>query len=248
MLNFSTKTAIVTGGSRGIGKEISLILAKNNFNVVATATSEKSLDSIRDIENIHPFCSDISDEKSIEKLYEFVISKFGYADVLINNAGIHMDNILLRMKSEEWNQVMNVNLNGPFHLTKTVLKDMVKNKNGRIINISSISGTDGNKGQGNYAASKGGLLALTKSVAASSAITWSTVASVAERPVIFNNGDDGSGLPLESTIDCGSNCIILAAVSAIEAEFIVPPVISSLVRAKNSSTEISDKSAPTKSA
>ena len=165
MLNFSTKTAIVTGGSRGIGKEISLILAKNNFNVVAVATREKSLDSIRDIENIHPFCSDISDEKSIEKLYEFVISKFGYADVLVNNAGIHMDNILLRMKSEEWNQVMNVNLNGPFHLTKTVLKDMVKNKNGRIINISSISGTDGNKGQGNYAASKGGLLALTKSLA-----------------------------------------------------------------------------------
>ena len=76
-----------------------------------------------------------------------------------------MDNILLRMKSEEWNQVMNVNLNGPFHLTKTVLKDMVKNKTGRIINISSISGTDGNKGQGNYAASKGGLLALTKSLA-----------------------------------------------------------------------------------
>ena len=90
MLNFSTKTAIVTGGSRGIGKEISLILAKNNFNVIATATSEKSLDSIRDIENIHPFCSDISDEKSIEKLYEFVVSKFGYADVLINNAGIHL--------------------------------------------------------------------------------------------------------------------------------------------------------------
>ncbi len=144
MLNFSTKTAIVTGGSRGIGKEISLILAQNNFNVVAVATSEKSLDSVRDIKNIHPFCCDISDEKSIEELYEFVISKFGHADVLVNNAGIHMDNILLRMK---------------------VLKDMVKNKNGRIINISSISGTDGNKGQGNYAASKGGLLALTKSLA-----------------------------------------------------------------------------------
>ena len=101
MLSFSTKTAIVTGGSRGIGREISIILAKNNFNVVAVATSEKSLDSIRDIENIHPFCSDISDEKSIEKLYEFVISKFGHADVLVNNAGIHMDNILLRMKSRE---------------------------------------------------------------------------------------------------------------------------------------------------
>ena len=165
MLNFTTKTAIVTGGSRGIGKEISKILASNNFNVIAVATSEKSLDSIRNKKNIYPFCCDISDEQAIEKLYQFISNNFGYADVLINNAGIHMDNILLRMKNEEWSKVMDVNLNGPFHLTKTVLKDMVKNKNGRIINISSISGTDGNKGQGNYAASKGGLLALTKSLA-----------------------------------------------------------------------------------
>lgn len=165
MLNFTTKTAIVTGGSRGIGKEISEILAANNFNVIAVATSEQSLDSIRDTKNIHPFCCDISDQQSIEKLYNFVSVTFGYADVLINNAGIHMDNILLRMKNEEWLKVMDVNLNGPFHLTKSVLKDMVKNKCGRIINISSISGTDGNKGQGNYAASKGGLLALTKSLA-----------------------------------------------------------------------------------
>jgi len=165
MLNFTTKTAIVTGGSRGIGKEISEILAANNFNVIAVATSEQSLDSVRDTKNIHPFCCDISDQQSIENLYNFVSDTFGYADVLINNAGIHMDNILLRMKNEEWSKVMDVNLNGPFHLTKTVLKDMVKNKCGRIINISSISGTDGNKGQGNYAASKGGLLALTKSLA-----------------------------------------------------------------------------------
>lgn len=165
MLNFTTKTAIVTGGSRGIGKEISEILAANNFNVIAVATSEQSLDSIRDTKNIYPFCCDISDQQSIEKLYNFVSDTFGYADVLVNNAGIHMDNILLRMKNEEWSKVMDVNLNGPFHLTKSVLKDMVKNKCGRIINISSISGTDGNKGQGNYAASKGGLLALTKSLA-----------------------------------------------------------------------------------
>ena len=165
MLNFTTKTAIVTGGSRGIGKEISEILAANNFNVIAVATSEQSLDSIRDTKNIYPFCCDISDQHSIEKLYDFVSDTFGYADVLVNNAGIHMDNILLRMKNEEWSKVMDVNLNGPFHLTKSVLKDMVKNKCGRIINISSISGTDGNKGQGNYAASKGGLLALTKSLA-----------------------------------------------------------------------------------
>ena len=77
MLNFSTKTAIVTGGSRGIGKEISLILSQNNFNVIAVATSEKSLDSIRNIDNIYPFCCDISKEQSIEKLYDFVSTKFG---------------------------------------------------------------------------------------------------------------------------------------------------------------------------
>ncbi len=165
MLNFTTKTAIVTGGSRGIGKEISKILATNNFNVIAVATSEESLDSVRHIKNIHPFCCDISDEKAIEKLNRYISDNFGIADVLINNAGIHMDNILLRMKNEEWSKVMDVNLNAPFHLTKIVLKDMIKNKCGRIINISSISGTDGNKGQGNYAASKGGLLALTKSLA-----------------------------------------------------------------------------------
>ncbi len=118
------------------------------------------------IDKIQTICDSVDCQiANINSDSQIVISKFGHADVLVNNAGIHMDNILLRMKSEEWNQVMNVNLNGPFHLTKTVLKDMVKNKNGRIINISSISGTDGNKGQGNYAASKGGLLALTKSLA-----------------------------------------------------------------------------------
>ena len=83
----------------------------------------------------------------------------------VNNAGIHMDNILLRMQTEEWKRVLDVNLNGPFYLTKILLKNMVKNKKGRIINISSISGTDGNKGQSNYSASKGGLLAFTKSLA-----------------------------------------------------------------------------------
>ena len=165
MFNYSSKTALVTGASRGIGKTIAMMLAKNGMKVIGVATSKESLKSIENIENILPFCCDISDENSIEELYHFAKKNADAIDILVNNAGIHMDNILLRMKTYEWHKVLDVNLNGPFYLTKTVLKDMVKNKCGRIINISSISGTDGNKGQGNYAASKGGLLALTKSLA-----------------------------------------------------------------------------------
>jgi 3-oxoacyl-[acyl-carrier protein] reductase len=165
MFNYSNKTALVTGASRGIGKTIAMMLAKNGIKVIGVATSKESLKSIEDIENILPFCCDISDENSIEELYHFAKKNADAIDILVNNAGIHMDNILLRMKKEEWQKVLDVNLNGPFYLTKILLKDMIKNKNGRIINISSISGTDGNKGQSNYSASKGGLLAFTKSLA-----------------------------------------------------------------------------------
>ena len=165
MFNYSNKTALVTGASRGIGKTIAIMLAKNGMKVIGVATSKESLKSIEGIKNILPFCCDISDEKSIEELYNFVKKNANTIDILVNNAGIHMDNILLRMKTDEWHKVLDVNLNGPFYLTKILLKDMIKNKNGRIINISSISGTDGNKGQSNYSASKGGLLAFTKSLA-----------------------------------------------------------------------------------
>jgi 3-oxoacyl-[acyl-carrier protein] reductase len=140
MFKYSNKTAVVTGASRGIGKEIATTLADNGIQVIGIATSEESLDTIRDINNIIPFCCDISDEKSIEDLYTFVTEHSSNIDILVNNAG-------------------------PFYLTKILLKNMVKNKKGRIINISSISGTDGNKGQSNYSASKGGLLAFTKSLA-----------------------------------------------------------------------------------
>ena len=165
MFNYSNKTALITGASRGIGKEIALILAKNGIKVIGVATSEKSLESISNIDNIIPLSCDISSEQSVENLYNSIKEHSDSIDILVNNAGIHMDNILLRMNTEEWKKVLDVNLNGPFYLTKILLKDMIKNKRGRIINISSISGTDGNKGQSNYAASKGGLLAFTKSLA-----------------------------------------------------------------------------------
>jgi 3-oxoacyl-[acyl-carrier protein] reductase len=143
MFNYSSKTALVTGASRGIGKTISMMLAANGIKVIGVATSEESLKSIQNIDNIIPFCCDISDEKSIEKLYAFSKEHVDSIDILVNNAGIHMDNILLRMKTEEWHRVLDVNLNGPFYLTRILLKDMIKSKSGRIINISSISGKIG---------------------------------------------------------------------------------------------------------
>ena len=165
MFNHSNKTALVTGASRGIGKEIASILAKNGIKVIGVATSEKSLEAIKNIDNIIPLACDISDEQSVENLYTSIKEHSESIDILVNNAGIHMDNILLRMDTKEWKKVLDVNLNGPFYLTRLLLKDMIKNKQGRIVNISSISGTDGNKGQSNYSASKGGLLAFTKSLA-----------------------------------------------------------------------------------
>ena len=165
MFNHSNKTALVTGASRGIGKEIASILAENGIKVIGVATSEKSLESISNIDNIIPLACDISDEQSVEKIYTSIKEHSESIDILVNNAGIHMDNILLRMDTKEWKKVLDVNLNGPFYLTRLLLKDMIKNKQGRIVNISSISGTDGNKGQSNYSASKGGLLAFTKSLA-----------------------------------------------------------------------------------
>ena len=165
MFNYSNKTALVTGASRGIGKKIASILAENGIKVIGVATSEKSLESISNIDNIIPLACDISNEHSIENLYTSIKEHSDNIDILVNNAGIHMDNILLRMDTKEWKKVLDVNLNGPFYLTRLLLKGMIKNKQGRIINISSISGTDGNKGQSNYSASKGGLLAFTKSLA-----------------------------------------------------------------------------------
>ena len=126
MFNYSNKTALVTGASRGIGKTIAMILAKNGMKVIGVATSKESLKSIEDIDNILPFCCDISDENSIEDLYHFAKKNADTIDILVNNAGIHMDNILLRMKKEEWQKVLDVNLNGPFYLTRILLKDMIE--------------------------------------------------------------------------------------------------------------------------
>ncbi len=174
MFNFNNKLVLVTGASRGIGKAIAELFAQYGATVIGTATSEQGADSITD--NLNKFGStkvnkglvlNISDRGSINNLLENINQLFHKSapDILINNAGITKDNLILRMKDEEWDAVINTNLSGLFYLTKACVKNMIKNRWGRIINISSIVGTTGNPGQVNYAAAKAGIVGLSKSLA-----------------------------------------------------------------------------------
>ena len=163
------KTVLITGASRGIGKAI-LESFNNDYFIVGTGTSESSVQSI--VENINSmniegdsFKLDLNDRDSIKDLTSLLDSKEIHPDILINNAGITRDNIMLRMQEDEWDNVINVHLNGQYLLIKSFIKKMVKNRWGRIINISSTSAVLGNKGQANYAAAKAGIEAMSRSLA-----------------------------------------------------------------------------------
>ena len=164
------KTALVTGGSRGIGKAISLSLGKS-FNVVVGYSSSK--DSAEEVvENIvksggtaAAIQIDVKSSESIENAFVTIEEEFDGVDVLVNNAGITKDNILPRLKEDDWNDVIDTNLSGSFKTSQRAIKHMMKNKWGRIVFISSIVGMMGNQGQANYAASKAGLIGLSKSIA-----------------------------------------------------------------------------------
>ena len=164
------KVALITGGSRGIGRGIVESFAKQGAQVAFTfagsvekaAELEKSLSSTTKIKG---FQSDASDFNAAQKLVDDVIAEFGKVDILINNAGITKDGLLLRMSKDDWDIIMKTNLDSVFNLTKAVIKPMMKAKNGSIINMSSVVGIQGNAGQANYAASKAGVIGFTKSVA-----------------------------------------------------------------------------------
>ena len=165
----SKKTVLITGASRGIGKAI-LESLNHEYFIVGTGTSESSVQSI--LENINSmnidgnaFKLDLGDRDSIKDLTALLDSKEIYPDILINNAGITRDNIMLRMKDDEWDNVIDVHLNGQYLLIKSFIKKMVRNRWGRIINISSTSAVLGNKGQANYAAAKAGIEAMSRSLA-----------------------------------------------------------------------------------
>ena len=170
MANLSGKIALVTGSSRGIGQAISLILGKNGATVIGTATSESGADAISRTFQEHKisgkgFALNVTENDQIENLMKSIGDEFGSVDILINNAGITRDNLLMRMKDDEWNDIMNTNLASVYKMSKAVLRGMMKKKSGRIISIASVVGAMGNAGQTNYSAAKAGIMGFTKSLA-----------------------------------------------------------------------------------
>jgi 3-oxoacyl-[acyl-carrier protein] reductase len=164
------KVALVTGASRGLGKAIALALAAEGASITAVARSEEALaetlEAIRATGGVaEPYALDVADGAAAEAVVEKIAARFQHIDILVNNAGVTRDGLLMRMSSEAWDAVIDTNLKGAFHLTKPVGRLMVRQRAGRIINISSVIGLIGNAGQANYAASKAGLIGFSKSVA-----------------------------------------------------------------------------------
>ncbi len=165
------KTVLITGASRGIGKETALRFAKAGYNIVINYVSNKTnveeLKKEFDEYKVETLIlkADVSNKEEVEELVKKAIDKFGKIDVLVNNAGITKDNLLMRMSEEEFDKVIEINLKGTYLVTKAVTKYMMKQRKGSIINLSSVVGVAGNAGQCNYSASKAGIIGFTKSVA-----------------------------------------------------------------------------------
>ena len=159
-----SKKILITGASRGIGKDIALKSKEKGYEVLGTSTTNEGVSSLKE-NGIHGLQLDLNDKKSVESFNGLLTQEHPDIAVLVNNAGITRDNIVLRMSEEEWMDVLNVNLNGAFKVTKTVLKFMLKKRWGRILNITSTSASTGNRGQANYAAAKAGIEAFSKSLA-----------------------------------------------------------------------------------
>ncbi len=165
------KVAIVTGASRGIGRDIALLFAREGAKLTLTARNEELLRSlaeeIRHAGGEEPFCFplDVKDSEKVDEMTDKTLDKFGRVDILVNNAGVTRDGLLLRMSDEDWDEVLDTNLKGAFHCLRAVAKPMMRQRAGRIINMASVIGLIGNAGQANYAASKAGLIALTRSAA-----------------------------------------------------------------------------------
>ncbi|KPL19510.1 MAG: hypothetical protein AMJ92_02590 [candidate division Zixibacteria bacterium SM23_81] len=183
-MKLKDKVAVVTGAGRGIGRTIALQLAREGASLVCWDIEEESVvQTAREVEAMGSlglsFRVDVAQFNQVSSAVEQILGRFSRIDILVNNAGITRDNLLARMSEEEWNQVLDVNLKGTFNCTKAVVKQMMKQRSGRIVNIASVVGLMGNAGQVNYCASKAGIIGFTKAVAkelASRAITVNAVA------------------------------------------------------------------------
>lgn len=181
MFDLTGKGALVTGASGGIGAAVAKALHAQGANVAISGTRKEKLDALAGElgDRVHVLPCDLRDRAAVVKLAEEAEKAVGQVDILVNNAGITHDNLFMRMKDEEWDDVINVNLNSVFVLTRGILRGMMRRRYGRIVNIASISGVFGNPGQANYAASKAGLVGMTKSLArevASRGITANCIA------------------------------------------------------------------------
>jgi len=188
VINLKGKSAIITGSSRGIGAATAIKLAEFGANIVINHSSENSKDKAEEVAELIKnkfdvevivIQADVSDKQAADKLINESLQKFERIDILVNNAGINKDGLLMRMKPEEWQQVIDVNLTGIFNICNAAIRPMMKARSGKIINMSSIVGISGNAGQTNYSASKAGILGFTKSLAQEVASRGITVNAVA---------------------------------------------------------------------
>ena len=169
-MDLKDRVALITGAAQGIGKAIAILLARKGADIVVSDLNfEKAREVAKEIEDMGRRClvskTNVADFTEAEVMIKKTIEEFGRIDILVNNAGIVKDSFLLRMKEENWDQVLNVNLKGTFNCTKAAVKFMAKQRSGRVVNIASISGEMGNVGQANYSASKAGVIGFTKTVA-----------------------------------------------------------------------------------
>lgn len=199
MFNLNGKICLVTGATRGIGQAIAQQLGAQGATVIGTATSEggaRSISADLATANItgQGMVLNVTDAESSDAIIKAITEKYGVITVLVNNAGITRDNLMMRMKEEEWDDIMSTNLKSVFRLSKGVMRGMMKARNGRIINITSVVGVSGNAGQANYAAAKAGVIGFTKSLAQEIGSRGVTVNAVAPG---FINTDMTKGLPEE---------------------------------------------------
>ena len=235
MIDFKNKNILITGASGGIGNELVKKFVSLGGNVLGTGTKTEKLDSLKKKNpNIKVKKFDVIDHSRIEEFIDNVTLELGGLDILINNAGTNMDNLSLRMKDEEWKRVIDINLTSTFLLAKSAIKKMLKNKFGRIINITSIVGHTGNLGQANYSASKSGIVGMSKSLAieyAKKNITINCVSPGFIQSDMTMNIAEKVKLYLTSRIPMGrlgtgedvSNCV--AFLSSAEASYITGETI-----------------------